>query len=106
SYGLFERLDAVLLDGPHGWPFPDLEYYYLYRYIVPGGLLGVDNLEIPTIRRMFDILRADQMWCLDEVASNTAFFTRTDAPMFHPHLDGWWEQGYNRVYPLPPVGSA
>jgi predicted O-methyltransferase YrrM len=102
TYSFMHPLDAVLLDGPHAWPFPDLEYYHLYPHIAPGGMLAVDNIEIPTVRRMFDILRADKMWRLDEVASNTAFFTRTDQPTFPPYWDCWNEQGYNDAYPLPP----
>ena len=32
-------LDAVLLDGPHAYPFPDLEYLYFYPRIRSGGAL-------------------------------------------------------------------
>lgn len=89
------RLQFVLLDGPHAWPFPDLEYYYLYRHISPGGLLVLDDLQIRSIGRMAEILRADAMWRLEERVENTAFFRRTEAPVFCPIGDSWWEQGYN-----------
>jgi hypothetical protein len=91
--------EVVLIDGPHGYPFPDLEYFFLYPTIAPAGLLILDDLLIPSIGRMFEILRADAMFDLIEVVdSNTAFLRRTDAPLVHPHGDSWWLQGYNRPF--------
>jgi hypothetical protein len=101
TYKFLHPLEAVLIDGPHAWPFPDMEYFHLYPHISVNGLLAIDNIEIPTIRRMFDILRADKMWHLHEVVTNTAFFTRTEDPMFPPYWDCWNLQGYNRTYPVP-----
>ena len=88
----------VLLDGPHGYPFPDLEYYYFYPVIRSGGLLVVDDIQIPSIGRMFDIIKAGDMFRLLEVIENTAFLQRTDAPLISPTSDSWWLQGYNRAY--------
>jgi hypothetical protein len=65
--------------------------------------LAIDNVEIPTVRKMFDILRADAMWKLDEVILNTAFFYRTSAPAFRRTCDDWELQGFNRGYPLPSI---
>jgi hypothetical protein len=94
-YKFNEALDLVLIDGPHGFPFPALEYYYLYPHIRRGGILIVDDIQIPSIRFMFNFLSRDAMWQLDKVVQNTAFFTRTDAPTFDPLGDGWWLQGFN-----------
>ncbi len=91
-----DRLQLVLIDGPHGYPFPDLEYYYLYPHLDPGGLLIVDDIHIPTIGNLFDFLTADEMFHLEEVVETTAFFRRTDAATFSPTGDGWWTQGYNK----------
>jgi hypothetical protein len=89
----------VLLDGPHGYPFPDLEYFYLYPTIDTGGLLIIDDLKIPSIGRMYEIVKEDAMFELvDVVDGNTAFLRRTSAPLIHPEQDGWWLQGYNRSY--------
>lgn len=91
-----EPLDVAFIDGPHGFPFPVLEYYYLYPHIRPGGLLIVDDVHIPSIRFLMDFLSKDAMWRLDNVVDQTAFLTRTTAPTFDPLGDGWWLQGYNR----------
>lgn len=90
---------VVLIDGPHGYPFPDLEYYYLYPTIAAGGLLILDDVQIPSVARMFDVIKADDMFELLEVVDgNTAFLRRTDAPLIDPESDSWWLQGYNRRY--------
>jgi len=102
TYRFQEKLQAVLIDGPHAYPFPDLEYYYLYQHLETGALLVIDDIQIPTIHNLFEFLRKDAMFVLDEVVDTTAFFTRTDAPTFCPIGDGWWEQGYNKT-PLAQV---
>jgi hypothetical protein len=89
------KLQLVLLDGPHGYPFPDLEYYFLYPHLETGALLILDDIHIPTIHNLFQFLRRDAMFELDEIVQTTAFFTRTTAPTFDPLGDGWWRQNYN-----------
>ena len=91
-----EKFQAILLDGPHGYPFPDLEYFFLYPHLDTGGLLILDDIHIPTINHLFQFLRRDAMFDLDEVVHTTAFFTRSEAPTFDPLGDGWWRQGANR----------
>jgi len=97
-----EPVQLAFIDGPHGYPFPELEYFKLYPHVETGGLLVVDDIHIPTIRNLFNFLREDPMWCLLETVGKTAFFERTDAPTFSPHGDGWWLQPYNkRRFPIP-----
>jgi predicted O-methyltransferase YrrM len=120
-----EPLDLVLIDGPHGFPFPYLEYYHFYPHIRPGGVLVVDDIHIPTLRQMYDVLRDDEMWRHLGDELTTAFFERTDAPTFDPTGDGWERQRFNlrhfpdirfleifcpgwreRVGPPPEIGPA
>lgn len=98
------QYDCVLIDGPHGYPFPDMEYYFFYPHIKAGGLLIIDDVHIASIGRMADILQEDVMWKLEEVAKTTAIFRRTDAATFWNEGDGWWQQGYNqrRAYKSKP----
>ena len=44
--------DCVLIDGPHGYPFPDLEYFFFYPLVKQGGLLIVDDVQIATIGQL------------------------------------------------------
>jgi hypothetical protein len=89
-------LDLVLIDGPHGFPFAQIEYFHFYQRLRKGGMLVVDDIHIPTIRQMYDFLRDDRMWTHVEDVLTTAFFQRTDAPLFDPHGDGWETQQFNQ----------
>jgi hypothetical protein len=94
-----KNVQIALIDGPHGYPFPDIEYYYFYPIIQEGGLLLIDDIKIPSIRRMFDIIAAGDMFKLvDVIDRNFSIFRRTSAPLIDPHSDGWWLQGYNREH--------
>ena len=100
SYDLPE-LDFALIDGAHGYPFPELDYYYFYPKVSKGGILVVDDIHIPTIQHMFRVLKEDEMFELDQTVDTTAFFRRTDSALFDPLGDGWWEQKYNtKRYPM------
>jgi hypothetical protein len=62
----------------------------------------IDDIQIPTIRQLFDFLREDDMFRLIETVGKTAFFERTNAPTFSPVQDGWWLQKYNAArFPVP-----
>ena len=107
KYSFERKVQIALIDGPHGYPFPDLEYFYLYPVLESGGLLLIDDIKIPTIRRMFEIIKADDMFeLLELVDSNTAFFRRTEAPSVSLTSSSWWQQGYNRAYYLDPSGKS
>lgn len=90
------RLDLAFIDGPHGYPFPELEYYFLYPHLAEDALLVVDDIHIPTIFRLFAFLREDSMFDYLGIVSTTAFFRRNASDVFDPYGDGWWAQQYNR----------
>jgi methyltransferase family protein len=92
-----DRLQLVLIDGPHGYPFPELEYYFFYPHLDEDALLIIDDIHIPTIFRLFSFLREEGMFDFLGVASTTAFFRRNSAPLFNPVGDGWRWQNYNRA---------
>jgi predicted O-methyltransferase YrrM len=96
AHAFQDPLDLILIDGPHGYPFPDLEYYYLYPHLAKGGLLILDDIDIPMVYHLFRFLMADEMYSLEQVVYKTAFFRRTQAPTFDPLGDGWWLQAYNK----------
>lgn len=96
KYDFQKPLDVVLLDGPHAFPFCELEYYYFYQRIRQGGVLILDDIQIPTVHRMFNIVRSDAMWELESVIHRTAFLRRTDADLFPPHGDNWDWQAINK----------
>jgi hypothetical protein len=89
-------LQLVFIDGPHGYPFPELEYYFLYPHLEEGGWLILDDIHIPTIARLHDFLKEEAMFEHTGDLKTTAFFRRTSAPLFDPYGDGWWLQNYNK----------
>lgn len=95
--GTSGNLDCVLIDVPHGYPFPDLENYFLYPKIRPGRLLIIDDILITSIRRMFEILSADDMWQRLKVIATTAILQLTNAPTTDLLGDELWKQGYSRA---------
>lgn len=101
SYKFNQKLQVAFIDGPHGYPFPELEYYYIYPHLEENALLIVDDIQIPTIHRLFEFLKEDEMFTLLDIVDYTAFFTRTDSPLFDPYGDGWWMQQFNKSrYPI------
>lgn len=96
-YRFHHKLDFALIDGPHGYPFPEMEYYFIYPHLKEGAILVIDDIHIPTIFNLFKFLMDDSMFeFLEIVNQTTAFFRRTSAPLFSPTGDGWWEQEYNK----------
>jgi hypothetical protein len=104
-------IQLALLDGPHAYPFPDLEYWAVYPHLETGAILVIDDLQIPTIANLCEFLRVDRMYDLVEVVDKTAFFRRTSASAIDPFGEGWWLQDINLtpatgyVAPTPRVVS-
>jgi hypothetical protein len=90
------RLQLVFLDGPHGYPFPELEYYFFLPHLDEDAVLVIDDIHIPTIFRLFSFMREEAMFDYLGRASTTAFFRRNASALFDPLGDGWWLQNFNR----------
>ena len=106
AYRFRDPIDFALIDGAHGYPFPEIDYYFIYPHLSSGAILAIDDIHIPTIHNMFKVLREDAMFQLDKIVDTTAFFRRTESPTFDPQGDGWYLQNYNRRYfPVPIVDS-
>jgi hypothetical protein len=43
------RLDFALIDGGHAFPQPMIDYYYVNEHLKVGGLLAIDDLNIPNV---------------------------------------------------------
>jgi hypothetical protein len=77
KYSFVHPVQVAILDGPHAFPFPALEYYYIYPHLSTGALLVVDDIQIPSVYDFVRFLRADEMFELIEIVHRTAFFRRT-----------------------------
>lgn len=96
QYKFKNKLQLALIDGPHAYPFPDLEYYFIYPYLEENALLILDDIHIPNIYNIFVFLKEDNMFELLIIVGNTAFFRRTSVSLFNPFEDGWSLQNYNK----------
>jgi hypothetical protein len=94
-YPFEAALDFVLLDGPHAYPWPQLEYAYLFPHLRPGGWLAMDDIQIPSVHELFRFLRKEPTVVLEDVVVRTAFFRRVQSSSA-PSPDGWSTQGINR----------
>jgi precorrin-6B methylase 2 len=94
GYRFEGHLDLVLLDGPHAYPLPQIEFAYLFPRVRLGGWLVVDDIQIPSVYELFHFLKGESSVVLEEVAVRAAFFQRIKA--VEPGPDGWASQGINR----------
>ncbi len=94
GYQFEGEVDLVLLDGPHAYPLPQIEFAYLFPRIRLGGWLVVDDIQIPSVYELFHFLEMESAVALEEVAVRTAFFRRISTVGHSP--DGWALQGINR----------
>lgn len=90
-----KALDLALIDGPHAFPFPELEYYAIYPRLATGALLIIDDVHIPSVGHLASVLAEDEMFEVIDVLRSTMFLRRTPAPTFPPDGDSWPEQRYN-----------
>jgi hypothetical protein len=95
-YRFTKAIQLALIDGPHGYPFPQMEYWALYPFLSAGALLIVDDIQIPTIYQLFLFLKATQcsrfsrssgprhflveLRCLSSTRSRTAGGCRATTP--------------------------
>lgn len=87
-------LDLVLLDGPHAYPLPQVEFVYLFPRVKVGGWIVLDDLQITAVYALFQFLRLESSVMLEEVCVRTAFFRKVVD--VEPEPDGWQTKGMNR----------
>src|SRR5690349_19831067 len=74
GYRFDVELDLVLLDGPHAYPRPQLEFAYIFPQLKVGGWLVLDDIQIPSVYELATFLKHEQGLTLEEVVVRTAFF--------------------------------
>lgn len=94
GYPFAGEVDLALLDGPHAYPLPQIEFVYLFPWIKLGGWLVLDDIQIPSVYELVRFLRKETSVALEEIVARTAFFRRIAAADRGP--DGWELQGMNR----------
>jgi hypothetical protein len=87
-------LDAVLIDGGHGFPAPFIDWWYAGRRLVPGGALFVDDTQLWTGAVLRDFLDEQPEWELAERLPMRAAILRRVAADDPDKFDEWVHQPY------------
>jgi hypothetical protein len=95
--GIPDRLDVVLIDGAHRFPFPMLDWHYTQGRVPVGGHMIVDDYPMPSVRMLYDFLAGEDEWELVKAFQVTAVFRRVketvavwdwaDQRINEPHLE-------------------
>lgn len=88
--------DLVFIDGGHFFPVPCIDWQYTEQNLRIGGWMVIDDLRIPTVRMLYDFLKAESVWKEDAIVGDTVFFVKTGDST---NLNDWLQQPYNRSYP-------
>lgn len=90
-----QELDFVFIDGAHRFPLPCIDFHYTESKIKVGGLLGVDDCSMPSVRLLHDFLEGEDEWRKVEQIGNTAFFERTRETKI---VSDWRGQQMNKAW--------
>ena len=88
-----EPLDVFLIDGGHGFPAPIIDWYFGGSRLRRGGLLVVDDLQLPAVRLLEDFLEADPTWTRVAGSEKWAAYERGGEG---PLLQDWFMQPFYR----------
>ena len=90
-------MDFVFIDGAHAFPIACIDFHYTEYRLKVGGIMGVDDIFMPSVRILYDFLCAEDDWELVETISDTAFFRllrKKNAETNDPSIS----QGINKVF--------
>ena len=69
-------LDFVFIDGAHRFPFSCIDFHYTESKIKQGGILGIDDIDIPSVKILYDFLCGEDEWEQKQKFGKTAFFMK------------------------------
>lgn len=88
-------LDFALIDGDHTFPHPMIDYYYINERLKVGGLLAIDDMNIPTVRMLHQFLLTEPAYeCLRFDDMKTGIYRKVGET-----ARIWQEQSVNSSYP-------
>lgn len=93
--GIPNRLDFVLIDGAHRFPFPILDWHYTQHRVPVGGFVAVDDYVMPSVRILHDFLCGEKEWELIKAFEVTSFFRRVETTV---SMWDWADQAINKPH--------
>ncbi len=92
-----QELDFVFIDGAHAFPIACIDFHYTEHRLKAGGIMGVDDIFMPSVRILYDFLCAEDDWELVSQIRDTAFF-RLRCKKDSRSDDPWVNQGINKAF--------
>jgi len=91
-------LDIVLIDGCHGFPTPMIDWYFAAGRLCRGGVVIVDDLQLPAVKLLCNFLDRDTRWHrIQGTEKWAAYERRSEGPL----VEDWDLQPF---YSLPNPG--
>jgi hypothetical protein len=85
-----EKFDIVFIDGHHAFPWPILDWYHTADHLNVGGLMMLDDTQMPSVDILSAFLKADTpRWQFVQSVEHTDIFRKISAS---PHDVAWHEQ--------------
>lgn len=56
------KFNVALIDGSHAFPWPIIDWFWIARWLEPGGQLILDDVNIPAVKVLNEFLRADNAY--------------------------------------------
>lgn len=81
-------VDFVLIDGAHRFPFACIDFHYTGLLLKIGGILCLDDVDMPSVRILYKYLLGEKEWRLTKKIKHTAFFTRTAPTIVYSDWQG------------------
>jgi hypothetical protein len=97
-----EQFDIVFIDGMHAFPWPILDWYSTADHLKVGGLMIIDDTQLPSVGMLCDFLKVDSpRWLFTKtVGARTDVFEKIAASI---HDVAWHEQPWVAAHEQPEV---
>ena len=89
------HVDLLLIDGGHAFPYPIIDWYYGSMFFIFFGYLLVDNIEINSVRILYDFLLTESdVWALQDRDEEFSVFQKKKD--FSYERVKWIDQVFNK----------
>ena len=79
---LSEQVNVAFIDGCHGYPFPAMDWHFIDLHTKIGGIVGIDNTEIPAVQNHCQFLEQNKTYRLLDSISDKAYSANYGASFY------------------------
>ena len=94
-----QDLDLVLIDGKHAFPWPIIDWFYTADRLKRGGVLVLDDLQMPSVGILKDFIAEDPRWQLVQSFGRRTLAVRKAVSSVHDvawHMQPYVVRRYGR----------